>query len=155
VITAKGVKPIVPVQWGRKNFWIYGVVEPLSGWHFEREYPHLDSQNFQAFLDELSQALGEDIAVIQMDRAQAHRALALNWSENVIPIFQPASSPELNPIERLWLFIKRQIQGENFPTLAALRLRLTQVFEALTTEQVAALTSYPFILEALFYAASN
>ena len=34
VITAKGVKPIATVQWQRDNFWIYGVVEPLSGWHF-------------------------------------------------------------------------------------------------------------------------
>ena len=155
VITARGVKPIVPVQWGRENFWIYGVVEPLSGWHFEQEYDHLNSQNFQMFLDGLSQALGEDIALLQMDQAPAHRALALKWSENVIPIFQPAASPELNPIERLWWWVKQQIQGENFATLADLRVRLTQVFKSLTTEQVASLTSYPFILEALFYAASN
>ena len=104
----------MPVQWGRENFWIYGVVEPLSGWHFEQEYDHLNSQNFQMFLDGLSQALGEDIALLQMDQAPAHRALALKWSENVIPIFQPAASPELNPIERLWLWVKQQIQGENF-----------------------------------------
>lgn len=155
VITAKGVKPTVPVQWGRENFWIYGVVEPISGWHFEREYAHLDSENFQTFLDELAPALGAEKALIQMDQAQAHRALALKWPENVIPIFQPASSPELNPIERLWLLVKRQIQGENFRTLEELRARLTQVFEELTTKQVASLTSYPFILEALFYAASN
>jgi hypothetical protein len=95
-------------------------VEPLSGWHFEREYPQLDSEHFQSFLDQLSPALGADIAVIQMDRSQAHRALALNWPENVIPLLQPAASPELNPIERLWLLIKRQIQGETFATLAAL-----------------------------------
>ena len=29
-------------------------------------------------------------------------ALALSWPENLIPIFQPAHSPQLNPIERLW-----------------------------------------------------
>ena len=142
---------MVPVQWGRANFWIYGVVEPMSGWHFEQEYDHLNSQNFQMFLDGLSQALGEDIALLQMDQAQAHRALALKWSENVIPIFQPAASPELNPIERLWLFFKRQIQGENFSTLADLRLRLTQVFEALTTEQVASIcqSQCPYISNSL------
>lgn len=46
VITAKGVKPIAPVQWLRDNFWIYGVVEPLNGWHFEQEYPHLKARAF-------------------------------------------------------------------------------------------------------------
>ena len=65
---------MVLVQWGRENFWIDGVVEPETGWHFEREYSHLDSQNFQAFLDEFSLGLGQDIAVLQMDQAQAHRA---------------------------------------------------------------------------------
>ncbi|XGV94809.1 MAG: IS630 family transposase [Leptolyngbya sp. BL-A-14] len=31
VITAYDVKPNLPVEWKRDNFWVYGVVEPLSG----------------------------------------------------------------------------------------------------------------------------
>lgn len=96
---------------------------------------------------------GDDIALIQLDQAKAHQALALRWSENLIPIFQPAHSPQLNPVERLWQFLKRQLQGENFATLTQLRKRLQQEFQNLTAEQVASLTSYDFILEALFYAA--
>jgi hypothetical protein len=38
VIMAFGVKPHAPVLWKRDNFWLYGVVEPLSGWHFCQEY---------------------------------------------------------------------------------------------------------------------
>lgn len=154
VITARGVKPIALVQWQRDNFWVYGVVEPLSGWHFQQEYDHLNSQHFQRFLDALSESLGEDIALIQLDQAKAHQALSLRWSENLIPIFQPAHSPELNPIERLWQWIKRQLQGENFADLAQLRQRLRREFQQLSVEQVASLTSYDFILEALFYASS-
>lgn len=154
VTTVKGVKPIALVQWQRDNFWVYGVVEPLSGWHFEQEYPHLNSDHFQDFLNTLSQALAEDIALIQLDQAKAHQALALHWSENLIPIFQPAHSPQLNPIERLWQFLKQQ-QGENFTTLKQLRERLQQVLNQLTSEQVASLTCYDFILEALFYATLN
>lgn len=154
VITARGVKPIARVQWQRDNFWVYGVVEVMSGWHFQQEYEHLNSEHFQSFLDALSQVLGDDIALIQLDQAKAHQALSLRWSENLIPIFQPAHSPELNPIERLWQWIKRQLKGENFDTLAQLRQRLEQEFEQLSAEQVASLTSYDFILEALFYAAS-
>ena len=67
VITAKGVKPRVAVQWGRENFWIYGAIAPLSGEHFLHEYPQLNSACFQAFLDWLSQQLGEDGAILQMD----------------------------------------------------------------------------------------
>lgn len=153
MITLKGIKPVAPVQWGRENFWIYGVVEPLSGWHFEQEYDHLNSTHFQQFLDALSQQLGNDMAVIQLDQAKAHQALTLTWADNLIPVFQPAHSPELNPIERLWQYLKYQFQGENFATLELLRQRLQQEFAKLSPERVASLTSYDFILEALFYAA--
>ena len=37
VMMAFGVKPYAPVLWKRDNFWLYGVVEPLSGWHFCQE----------------------------------------------------------------------------------------------------------------------
>lgn len=57
------------------------------------------------------------MALIQMDRASAHQALALIWPDNLILIFQPAHSPQLNPIERLWQHIKRQWKGENFSSL--------------------------------------
>lgn len=153
VITASGVKPLAQVGWQRESFWLYGVVEPHNGWHFEQEYSHLDSEQFQSFLDALSAALGEDIAVIQLDQAKAHQALALRWSENLIPIFQPANSPQLNPQERFWQMLRAHLEGERFTTLKQLRERLNQILAALTSEQVASLTSYDFILEALFYAA--
>ena len=153
VITSRGVKPIAAVQWKRDNYWIYGVVEPLTGWHFTQEYQRLDSEQFQAFLDALSVQLGEDIALIQLDQASSHQALSLHWHENLMPILQPAHSPQLNPFERLWQFLKAQLKGENFASLDALKARMQQLLEQVTPEQVASLTSYDFILEALFYAA--
>lgn len=70
--------------------WLYRVVEPLAGWHFYQEYDHLNSETFQKFLDVVPIELGDDMALIQMDRASAHQALALCWTENIIPIFQPS-----------------------------------------------------------------
>lgn len=80
--------------------------------------------------------------------------MALQWPENLIPVLQPAHAPQLNPIERLWQFLKAQLQGENFATIEQLRNRLQQVLQGLTAERVASLTSYDFVLEALFYAAT-
>lgn len=155
MITAFGVKPVVQVQWQRDNFWLYGVVEPLSGWHFTQEYSHLNTEHFQQFIDALSEQLGEEIAVIQLDQAGAHVTSALRWPQNLIPICQPAHSPELNPVERVWQFIKAQLKGERFATLEQLRERLAQVLEQITPQRIISLSSYDFILEALFYAASN
>ena len=49
---------------------LYGVVEPLSGWHWSQSYPQLNREYFQQCLDELSQPLGDTVAVMQLDRAQ-------------------------------------------------------------------------------------
>jgi hypothetical protein len=51
VITASGVKPTVEVKWPCDNFWIYGAIEPLTGDHFLYEYPKLNGEFFQQFLD--------------------------------------------------------------------------------------------------------
>ncbi|MDZ8055869.1 MAG: hypothetical protein RMX63_31115, partial [Aulosira sp. ZfuCHP01] len=63
-------------------------------------------------------------------------------------------SPELNPIERFWEFLKSKLQWENCKTLAQLQQKLTDALKAITPEIIASLTSYDFILEALFSAAS-
>ena len=129
------------------------MVEPLSGWHFEQEYSKLNSENFQQFISALSEQLGETVAVIQMDRAPAHRAQVIDWPENIIPILQPAHCPELNPIERLWQFIKTLWKNENFASLDALRVRVHQQLNQLSVQQVQSLTSFDFILDALLQAA--
>jgi transposase len=33
-----------------------------------------------------------------MDNGSFHKSMGLKWPNNVIPIFQPPNSPELNPI---------------------------------------------------------
>ena len=77
VVTNRGIQPVVRVAWKRKSFWLYGVVEPLSGWHFCLEYPKLSGQHFQEFLDALSSQLADDIAILQIDQAAAHLTSAL------------------------------------------------------------------------------
>ncbi len=153
LITAPGVKPIGLSQWQRNNFYLYGVVEPLSGYSFFYEFSHLDGDCFQRFLELLSAELGEDVAVIQFDQGSFHTVKTLDCPENIIPIFQPPHSHELNPIERFWEFLKSKLQWENCNTLTQLRHKLASVLENITPEEIVSLTSYDFILEALFSAA--
>ncbi|WP_442947015.1 hypothetical protein [Nostoc sp. UHCC 0870] len=57
-------------------------------------------------------------------------------------------------MERLWQYLKKSLHNELFSCLQDLRTRIQQLFEQLTFEQVMSISSYNFILEALFYAAS-
>lgn len=153
LITAKGVKPLGLNQWQRDNFYLYGVVEPESGYSFFYEFSHLDGECFQKFLDLLAVEIGDDVVVLQMDRGSFHRSFSVDYPENIIPIFQPSHWPELNPIERFWEFLKSKLEWENCSSLTQLRQKLSAVLETITPETIASLTSYNFILEALFSAA--
>ncbi|HYX14361.1 MAG TPA: hypothetical protein VE944_08330 [Nostoc sp.] len=63
--------------------------------------------------------------------------------------------------ERLWQALKKPLKNQLFSSLQALgvgvarrRHRIQEIFDQLTFEQVISVSSYNFILEALFYAAS-
>ena len=155
LITLKGVKPIGMVQWRRDNFYLYGVVEPLTGESFFYEFSHLDSSCYQHFLEMVSCHWSDSIVVMQMDQGKFHSARDLDWPENIIPIFQPAHSPELNPIERLWEHLKAQLQGINFPNLTQLRRRLSDILKDLTPELIASLTGWEFITNAVLSLSSH
>jgi hypothetical protein len=43
LITLPGAKPLAPVQWQFKAFYLYGAVEPLTGESFFLEFSHHDS----------------------------------------------------------------------------------------------------------------
>ncbi|MDF5721425.1 MAG: hypothetical protein PUP91_13290 [Rhizonema sp. PD37] len=45
---------------------------------------NLTPEYFQQFLDWLSQQLGNDYAILQIDQAPAHVSSAIHWPENII-----------------------------------------------------------------------
>src|SRR5574342_810956 len=59
-LTLKKVKPLVKVQWQFKAFYLYGVVEPLTGECMTRAYDRMNTENFQQFLNDFSQEYPDD-----------------------------------------------------------------------------------------------
>jgi len=149
VITLLGVKPIAQVQWSRENFWLYGAVEPATGAHFFYEFSHLDSACFQRFIELFAAAFPDSLNLLHLDQASCHIATTLVWPENVIPIFQPAHSPQVNPIERLWEDLKKHFKGRNFNNLATLRDEVFGLINSLCPTTIVSLTGWSYILDAL------
>ncbi|NEQ74095.1 MAG: hypothetical protein F6K23_14245 [Okeania sp. SIO2C9] len=90
-----------------------------------------------------------DLHIIQLDNGSLHQSLNMSIPENIIFLFQPPYSPELNPIERLWLEIKRKLKWEIFENLDELRKRLTSIITELTSRTIKSLGGWDFILEAI------
>ena len=128
---------------------LYGVVEPQTGAGFFYEFTHLDTVCFEKFLELFAAAYPLDLHIIQLDNGGFHSSLNLNIPENVILLFQPAYSPEVNPIERLWGYIKEQLKWLRFDGIEELREALQKELKNLTNEVIASLTGYPFILKEL------
>ena len=64
--------------------------------------PTANTAMMQLFLEHVSHTFADYFIVMQVDRAGWHEAKALLVPENIRLIFQPAYSPELNPVEHVW-----------------------------------------------------
>lgn len=149
VITAPGVKPIGTVDWQFEASWLDGAVAPLTGDPFFLELPHADRACFQAFLDHFAHYDSNAIHVLQLDQARFHLAKRLYIPDNILLLLQPPHSPETNPIERLWQWIKDQLAWQNFPRLDDLKQRVAESIQELTPAVIKGWTGWSFILEAL------
>ncbi|MBN3888745.1 MAG: transposase [Nostoc sp. JL31] len=92
--------------------------------------------------------------MLQVDQAPAHTSSAIRWQEFIIPLFQPPSAPELNPIERLWQLLKKPLKNQLFSSLQTLRVglarrrhRIQEIFDQLTLEQVISIFSKLFSMQ--------
>ena len=86
---------------------VIGMVCPRSGQFFAIEASHSDSITYQAFLNEASKTVSFQRAsnVLIMDNAAWHKRKTTNW-HRWQPKYLPPYSPDLNPIERIWLKMK-------------------------------------------------
>jgi transposase len=148
------VKPQGRVGWKRENFYLYGAVEPATGDSFFYEFSHLDSFCFQAFLNHFSQQFPDSLNLLQLDNGSFHKSITLNWPENILPIFQPAHSPELNPIERLWQYLKQFLRWDTYTNLEQLRQKLTEVLDSIPASVIASICGWDYINTALLSATS-
>lgn len=86
---------------------VIGTVCPRTGEFFAIEASHVDTDMFQAFLDETNRHLQLERKrnILIVDNASWHRRACLNWG-CFEPLFLPPYSPDFNPIERIWLIMK-------------------------------------------------
>jgi hypothetical protein len=148
-LTLTGVKPLGAVQYRFENFYVYGTVEPTTGESFFLELPYLDSANFQVFLDEFSHVYQETLNIVLMDNGSCHTAKSLVIPHNVVCLFLPPYSPELNPIERVWQDMKDQLAWMLAGTLAELEHHVEMLITDYTKAALRSLTSYPYFVQAV------
>ena len=106
----------------------------------------------QLFLDGFSSALAPDEhAAMVVDGAGWHIAHDLRIPGNVTLVSLPPYSPELNPVERVWLFLReRYLSHRLLSGYDAIVDALCTAWNALTPERLLSLTSYPYLNQVNF-----
>jgi transposase len=105
----RGVRPRGVRDLRHEAVYLFGAVCPERDAGVALVLPSVSAAAMQAMLDELGRAVAPDAhAVVLMDCAGWHVAKKVAIPANLTPVFLPAYSPELNAIERLWLYLRER-----------------------------------------------
>jgi putative transposase len=144
----RGMRPSVPCHHIREYRYAYGAVEPFSGESFFLVLPYNNTDCMNLFLAELTKKYPNDYIILVLDGATWHRSGALCVPDNIELIYLPPATPEMNPIEQIWTWIRRHGFGnEIFKTLENVIDRLCETIRALSSDTVKSITSRQWIID--------
>ncbi len=104
----KGTRPRQPADQRYKNAYLFGAICPKRGTGAALMLPWANTQAMQMHLEEISRLVASKAhAVVLMDRAGWHTTAKLNVPMNLTIILLPSRSPELNPVENIWQYMRQ------------------------------------------------
>ncbi len=84
-------------------------MHPATGDDFTLVLPSVNAKVMDLFLAYFADTLDHNVhAVMMLDGAGWHDERALNVPDNVTLALLPPYSPELNPVERVWLYLRER-----------------------------------------------
>ena len=131
-------------EWGH----LFGAVRPATGHGFALVLPEVSVVAMQAFLDRFAAAVAGDAhAVLVLDQAGWHGSHRLVVPPNATLVPLPPYAPELNPVERVWLFLRERFLSHRLlDGYDAVVETCCDAWNALTPERIRSLTAYPWIV---------
>jgi hypothetical protein len=147
-ITGKGIRPLISSEIKREYYYLFGLIEPLTGKDFMLELPRLDTAMMQIFMDEFAEEDQESLHLILVDNASSHTTEKLTVEENIVFIFLPANAPELNPIERFWKELKDWLSDYEPQTLEEVRELVSEGLKTFSEKAISSITSFKYLMTA-------
>ncbi len=102
-----GSRPTAVKQARYEWVYLYAAIEPKTGASVALQARLVNTGTMNVFL----RMLGEEIkagehGLLNMDRAGWHKSRALSVPANITVPYPPPYSPEFNPVERLWAYLR-------------------------------------------------
>ena len=103
----RGTRPSAPQDQRTKWAYVFGAICPAKGKAAGLVMPWADTHAMNLHLAEISQAVDPDAhTVVILDQAGWHTTKRLAVPDNITLLPLPPRSPELNPVENVWQFMR-------------------------------------------------
>ena len=108
--------------------------------------PHCNTEMFQIFRDHFSEILPDELKIMLLDKGAFHKSNDLVIPDNIVLLFIPPYSPELNPAEKIWCKMKRVYTNMYNKTLEDVSTFITEQVNQLTNVDVKSISGFEYIL---------
>jgi len=103
----RGTRPSAPHDQRTASVYIFGAICPVEGKGAGLVLPYCNMAAMEMHLIEISRAVSLGAhCVLVMDQAGWHTSDKLNVPANITIAALPSRSPELNPVENIWQFMR-------------------------------------------------
>lgn len=133
-----GSRPRAVRQTRYEWVYLYAAVEPATGASAALVAPNVNTGTMNAFLRILDaeRKAGEHFVLV-MDQAGWHKAKGLALPDGITVLLLPPYSPELNPVENLWHYLRSHyLSNRTYDDYDALLNAGTDAYRRLTPEVI-------------------
>jgi hypothetical protein len=129
--------------------YIFAAIRPATGEDVTLVLPRVCIEAMDRFLADFAAAIPDDThAVLVLDGAGWHDERSVTIPANVTLVHLPPYSPELNPVERVWLYLReRYLSQRLLADYDAVVDTCCRAWNALTAEKgrLKSLCAYPYL----------
>jgi transposase len=143
----RNTRPRVIKQTEYKWVYLYGAVNPETGQSAGMIGSTVDTEMMSLFLYWMGKEISPGShAVLVLDGAGWHKSKALRVPDHITLLFLPPYSPELNPTELVWLWLKEHhLSNRIFPDQDHLDRAALDARNTLDADRFKSLCSAPWI----------
>lgn len=109
------------------------------------ELPYCNTDCFELFLNEFSLINPQELKIIVLDNGAFDKAKRLKIPKNIILIFLPPFSPELNPAEKIWAKFKRAFTNKLYKSLREVSDFILSQTQNLNNEEIINTCAFDYI----------
>lgn len=150
MITARGVSPVVNFKQEFKNTYLYGSYSPIDGDAVVCEIESVSTLAFEKYLHQLSQHRPNQYKIVVIDNAGFHSTKNITVPDNIYLINIPAYTPELNPCEQVWKYIKDRFKNKSFENLKDIKQWLYEFVQSMDEPLIKSIVSNHHYLNAIY-----